>query len=171
MKKNKDIYYVVTSALIAALYVALTYISNIWNLAYGPIQFRVSEVLAVLPVFTPAAIPGLTVGCLIANIFSFNPVDMLFGTSASLIAAVLTYLLRDIRFKGLPLLALLPPVLVNALIVGLEIDFFYLPEGASLWGFVLSAIEVGLGQLGVCYLLGIPFFLLVEKNRIFHKLS
>ena len=169
--KNKSIYYIVTSALIAALYVALTYISNIWNLAYGPIQFRVSEVLTVLPVFTPAAIPGLTVGCLIANIFSFNPIDMLFGTAASLIAAVLTYLWRDIRFKGLPLLALLPPVLVNALIVGMEINFFFLPEGASSWGFFVSAIEVGLGQLGVCYLLGIPFFLLVEKNRIFHKLS
>ena len=67
---------------------ALTYVSNIWNLAYGPIQFRISEVLAVLPVFTPAAIPGLTIGCLIANIFSFNPIDMVFGAAASLIAAV-----------------------------------------------------------------------------------
>ena len=165
--KNKKIYYTVNAALIAAAYAALTWISNLWNLAYGPVQFRVSEVLTILPVFTPAAIPGLTLGCFIANIFSFNPIDMVFGASATLIAAFLTYFLRNIRWKGIPLLAMLPPVLVNALIVGLEINFFFLPEGASLWGFLISAVEVGIGELGVCYLLGIPFFLQVKKLRIF----
>ncbi len=174
MEKNntqKSIYFIVTGALIAAAYAGLTFLSNVFGLAYGPIQFRISEVLTILPVFTPAAIPGLTIGCFIANIASFNMLDMIFGTLATLIAAILTYLFRNVRFKGIPLLSMLPPVLVNAVIIGLEIDFFFLEEGATLWGFFLSAVEVGLGELGVCYVVGIPFFLLVRKLRIFSSFS
>ena len=72
MQKQKTIHYIVLSAIIAAAYVALTFFSNIFGLAYGPIQLRISEVLTILPVFTPAAIPGLTIGCFISNIASFN---------------------------------------------------------------------------------------------------
>ena len=159
--------YVVTGALIAAAYVALTFLSNIFSLAYGPVQFRISEVLTILPIFTPAAIPGVTIGCFIANIASFNMLDMIFGTAATLIAAILTYLFRDIKFKGIPLLAMLPPVIINALVIGLEIAFFFLPEGYSFWGFIISGLQVGLGELGVCYILGIPFYLLLKKYNIF----
>ena len=166
MKKTK-IKFLVESALIAALYAGLTYLMSVFNLAYGPVQFRISEALCILPVFTPAAIPGLTVGCFIANILSFNPLDMIFGTAASLIAALLTYALRNIRFKGVPWLSLLPPVLVNAVVVGLEIAFFYTEGGASMVGFLFNALTVGLGQLVVCYGLGIPLYFIVKRSRIF----
>ncbi len=171
MQKKKTIYYIVLSAIIAAAYVALTFFSNIFGLAYGPIQLRISEVLTILPVFTPAAIPGLAIGCFISNIASFNALDMIFGTSATLIAAVLTYLFRNIKFKNIPFLAFFPPVIVNALIIGLEIAIFFLPEGLSFWGFIISAIEVGIGQMVVCYLLGTPFYLVINKYKLFEKFN
>ena len=93
--------------------------------------------------------------------------DMIFGTAATLIAAILTYLLKGIKFKGIPLLAMLPPVIINALVIGLEIAFFFLPEGYSFWGFIISGLQVGLWELGVCYILGIPFYLLLKKYNIF----
>lgn len=166
---KKSINYIVTAALIAAAYVGLTFLSNVFSLAYGPIQFRLSEVLTLLPIFTPAAIPGVTIGCFIANIASFNAIDMIFGTLATLIAAILTYFLRNIKLRGIPFLAMLPPVIINAVIIGLEIAFFFLPEGYSFWGFVISGIEVGLGELGVCVVLGTPFYLLIKKHNIFKE--
>lgn len=167
MSKYRKTQFIITGALIAAAYAGLTYLSNVFGLAYGPIQLRVSEVLTILPVFTPAAIPGLTLGCFIANIGSFNAADMLFGTFATLLAAVLTYFLRDIKFKKLPILAMLPPVLVNAVIIGFEIAWLFLPDGSGFWGFVISFLEVGLGQFIVCVGFGIPFYIVVEKYRIF----
>lgn len=167
MTRKENINFMITGAFIAAVYAGLTYLSNIFGLAYGPIQLRISEVLTLLPVFTPAAIPGLTVGCFIANIGSFNAADMIFGTFATFIAAVLTYYLRNITLKKLPLLSMLSPVIVNAFIIGFEIAVLFLPSGYSFWGFIISALEVGAGELVVCVLLGIPFFLSVKKSRIF----
>jgi len=169
MSKQSKIHYLITGALIAALYAGLTYLSNVFGLAYGPIQLRISEVLTILPVFTTAAIPGLTVGCFIANIGSFNAADIIFGTVATLCAALLTYLLRNIRLKDIPFLAFFPPVIVNAVVIGFEISLFYLPAGCTLWGFVISGLEVGLGQLIVCYVFGIPFYLVCKKYRIFER--
>lgn len=169
MTKNQ-IRFIVEGALIAAAYVGLTFISNLMNLAYGPIQFRISEVLTILPLFTTAAIPGLAIGCFISNIVSsVGPIDMVFGTLATVIAALLTYALRGICFRGLPLLGMLPPVVVNAVIIGIEINLFFLQEGASLWGFVSSAFTVGLGELGVCYLLGIPLYITLKKYSLFEE--
>lgn len=167
-KKNSKINYIIHSALIAAAYVGLTFLSNIFGLAYGPIQLRISEVLTILPIFTPAAIPGLTIGCFIANIASFNMLDMVFGSFATLIAAILTFLIRNIKFKNLPLLAMFPPVIINALIIGFEIAFFFLPKGFYFFGFLISALEVGVGQLIVCYGLGIPFYLTIKRYNIFN---
>ena len=167
MSRKENIHYIITGALIAAAYAGLTYLSNAFGLAYGPIQLRISEILTLLPIFTPAAIPGLTIGCFIANIGSFNVADLLFGTLATLVAAVLTRWLKDVKFKGIPFLAILPPVLVNALVIGFEIAVFYLGGENFLWGFLISALEVGLGQLIVCYVFGIPFYLVVEKYKIF----
>lgn len=158
--------YITTAAIIAAVYAALTYFGAFFGLSYMAIQLRFSEVLTILPIFTPAAIPGLTIGCFIANIGSFNLLDMVFGTLATLIAAILTRLFKDIKFKGIPLLSLFPPVIVNALIIGLEISIFFLPEGLSLYGFLISALQVGTGQLIVCYALGIPFYFTVEKTKL-----
>ena len=161
---KKRINYIISAALIAAFYAALTFFGNIFGLSYGPIQLRFSEVLTVLPLFTPAAIPGLTIGCCIANIASFNILDVVFGSLATLVAACLTYILKDIRFKGIPLLALLPPVVVNALVIGLEISLFLAPK-FHFYGFLIAALQVGIGQFIVCYCFGIPFYLIVDKNK------
>lgn len=169
MSRRSKIEFIITGAFIAAAYAGLTYLSNIFQLAYGPIQLRISEILTVLPVFTPAAIPGLTLGCFIANIGSFNAADMLFGTAATLAAAILTYYLRGIKTKGIPVLSLLPPVIVNAVVIGFEIALFFLPEGYSFWGFIISGFQVGIGQFIVCFIFGIPFYLVVKKYRIFER--
>lgn len=169
MTRKENTRFIITGALIAAAYAGLTYLSNAFGLAYGPIQLRVSEVLTLLPIFTPAAIPGLTIGCFIANIGSFNVADLLFGTMATLVAAIMTRWFKDIKFKGLPLVAMLPPVLVNAIVIGFEISVFYLAGENFLWGFLISALEVGLGQLIVCYVFGIPFYLVVKKYKIFKE--
>lgn len=170
-KKRDRINYIIYSALIAATYVGLTFLSNVFGLAYGPIQLRISEALTVLPVFTTAAIPGLTIGCFIANIASFNVLDIVFGSFATLIAAFLTYLLKDVKFKNIPFLAFLPPIIVNAFVIGLEIAIFFLPEGFHVLGFLISALEVGIGQAVVCYGLGIPLYLTVYKYGIFKTLK
>lgn len=169
MNKKERLQFIVIGALIAAAYAGLTYLSNAFGLAYGPIQLRVSEMLTILPVFTPAAIPGLTVGCFIANIGSFNAADLVFGTMATLLAALLTYMLRGVKFKGIPFLSFFMPVIVNALIIGLEISLFFLPEGATLWGFVISALEVGIGEFIVCMVFGTVVYLVLKKYRIFEK--
>ena len=169
MKIRKKPEFIITGALIAAAYAGLTYLSNVLSLAYGPIQLRVSEILTILPVFTPAARPGLTIGCFIANIGSFNVADLLFGTLATLAAAILTYFLKGIKLKGIPFLAFLPPVIVNAVVIGFEIALFFLPEGYSLWGFIISGLQVGIGQFIVCFVFGIPFYLVVKKYKIFER--
>ncbi len=169
MTRREKINYIITGALIAAAYAGLTYLSNVFALAYGPIQLRLSEILTVLPLFTPASIPGLTVGCFIANVGSFNAADLVFGTLATLAAAILTFILKDIKIKGFPFLAFLPPVIVNAVVIGFEIALFFLPKGYSFWGFIISGFQVGLSQLIVCLVFGIPFYLVVKKYKIFEK--
>lgn len=161
MKKG-TLPYLAQAGMIAAIYAALTYLAMAFNLAYGSIQFRFSEALTILPVFTPAAVPGLAIGCLIGNLAS--PLDLIFGTAASLIAAILTRAVRKVRVKNIPVLAPLPPVLVNAVIVGLQITLFTPGEAASLMGFLIAAVQVGLGQLAVCYLLGLPLGIALEKS-------
>ena len=156
--------FLVFSAVIAALYAVFTYAAAFFNLAYGPIQFRFSEALNVLCLFTPAAIPGLTVGCLIANIFSFNPIDLIMGTSATLIASVFMYLSRNIKIKGYPLISMLIPVVANGIIVGAEIALFYTDGGASITGFFVAAAEVALGELAVMLTLGSALYYLFQKN-------
>lgn len=153
--------------VIAAAYTALTYISAAFGLAYGPIQFRISEALTILPLFTPAAIPGLTVGCLLSNLASFNPIDLIFGTLATLLAAITTRALRHITVFKIPILSILAPVLFNAIIVGIEISIFYL-GGFTLYGFLISALQVGLGELAVLSILGIP--LTVGLTRVSNRL-
>lgn len=123
------------SAVIAALYAALTLL--LAPLSFGPLQLRLSEAMTLLPVVLPQAIPGLFVGCLIANLYTGMITDIIFGSLATLIAAVGTYLLRK-----KPLLAAACPVLSNAIIVGLVLALsLNLPAA-------LTMIEVGLGELG-----------------------
>lgn len=163
--KNKKTSFLVTGALIAAIYAAATYIAAALGIAYGGIQFRFSEALTVLPVFTPAAIPGLIVGCFLGNLTSpYGMLDIAIGTLATALAAICSYYTRKLTVKGLPLLSLAFPVIFNALLVGAEVAFF-LPEGISLAGYALSAAQVGLGELAVCYGLGLPLFLFSRGNR------
>lgn len=165
MKGNNKTKFLVLGGLIAAFYAVATYISAAMGLAYGGIQFRISEALTILPVFTPAAIPGLIIGCFIGNLGSpFGMVDVLLGTFATAFAAVCTYQTRKITFKGLPLLSMFFPVLFNALIVGTEVAWF-LPEGFSAVGFIVSAAQVGAGELVICYVIGIPLYYLLKKNE------
>lgn len=167
MRKTRiDLNYITTAALIAAIYAALTYFGSFFGLSYGSVQVRFSEALTILPIFTPAAIPGLTIGCFIANIGSFNLLDMVFGTLATLIAAILTYLLRNIKFKNLPLLALIPPVIINAMVIGIEIAVFLLPEGFTSYGLLISALQVGAGQIIACYGLGLPLYLTLKNRKL-----
>lgn len=135
------------SAVIAALYAALTLL--LAPISYGAIQCRVSEALTLLPVLLPEAIPGLAVGCLIANLFgSATPWDVVFGTLATLIAAVLSYLLRKktVTKWKLPVLSALMPVLANGIIVGLVLSLtLHLP-------LVITMLEVAAGELVACAL-------------------
>ncbi len=158
---NKKTRGVVLGAVIAALYATLTYVSAVFGIAYGPVQFRLSEALCVLPLFTPYAIPGLALGCVISNIGSaLGPVDMLFGTAATLLAAVLMYAFKN---KVNYLLLFLLPVLANAVIVGAELAIF-LDE----YGFIYSAISVALGEIVVIYALGTPLYHFIKKHNIFN---
>lgn len=162
---KKRTHFLVISALIAALYAGSTYMMAFFGLSYGPIQFRISEALTILPVFTPSAIWGLTVGCFIANIFSYNPIDMLFGTAATLIASLLTYYLRNIKWRNLPILSALAPVIINGIIIGFEIAFFFTDGKASMTSFLVSGLWVALGELAVCAGLGLPLYSAVSKNN------
>ncbi|MBO5409633.1 MAG: QueT transporter family protein [Clostridia bacterium] len=166
-KRQKQITLLIHGALIAAIYAAATY--AISAIAYGPVQFRISEALTVFSVFTPAAVPGLTVGCMLSNISSpYGVWDIIFGSGATLLAAVSARALRRITFKGIPVLSILMPVVFNALIVGAEITFFFPSDGsASLSAFAVSALQIGLGELAVCLLGGIPLYIAISKTKLF----
>jgi len=146
----KNTKFLATSAIIAAIYCAVTLL--LAPLSFGLVQFRVSEILTVLPYFTPAAIPGLFIGCLISNIFSPNGFwDIIIGSFASLIAA---YLSRKMPSKYL---VPLPPVLINGVLIGWLLSFeLNIP-------LYLAIIYVGAGEAAVCYMLGLPFLLLLNK--------
>ncbi len=167
-KRQKQITALVHGAMIAAIYAAATYLSAVFGIAYGNVQFRLSEALTILSVFTPAAIPGLTIGCIIGNITSpMGVVDIIFGSTATLLAAISARTLRKITIKGLPLLSLLMPVIFNAIIVGAEIAFLLIEGETSLMVFAISALEVGTGELAVCLAGGIPLFYAVKKSGLF----
>lgn len=154
----KRVRFIVEVGLIAAMYAALTMLFA--PISYGQIQVRISEALTILPFFTPAAIPGLAIGCLFSNFLSgFGIIDIIFGTLATLIAAVLTY------YMPKKWLAPLPPVIVNGIIVGFVLNYV-----ADLPLFI-TMLWVGFGELIACYLLGYPLLLSLEKNkdRIFKK--
>ncbi|MBQ9742463.1 MAG: QueT transporter family protein [Ruminococcus sp.] len=172
--KKQTTLYLVQSAIIAALYVAVNYSQELFLpfiSTVGPVQFRLSELLCTLAVFTPAAIPGLTVGCLLSNIVSVGvlPLDMVLGTMATFLAAVCAYRLRSLTLRGLPLLSLSMPVIFNAVIIGLELEIFFIEGAFTLTGFCLQAGLVALGEFGVCLVLGIPFYFILKKLPVFRN--
>ena len=156
---RKRIVYVCQSGLIAALYTVLTVFVGAFGLASGAVQFRVSEALCVLPFFTPAAIPGLTIGCLISNLLTGCLwQDILFGTLATLIGALGARMLKKI-----PWLVPLPTVLANTIIVPFVLAYAYHMEG----GLPFLMLTVGAGEILSAYVLGMVLLLALKKYERF----
>ncbi|WP_300279876.1 QueT transporter family protein [uncultured Subdoligranulum sp.] len=156
----------VRCAVIAAVYVVLCLV--LAPFSYGAIQVRIAEALCLLPVFGAEYIIGVTLGCFLANLFGSTIIDVIFGTLATLLACLVTYRLRNLRIKGLAIPASLPPVLFNAVIVGIEITVFftdYSAMSAPLWLLCLTnGITVGIGELVSCTVLGVALVKLIESN-------
>lgn len=168
MKKTSNIMSLVTAAMIAALYVVLSFAINAFGLASGAIQVRVSEALTILPYFTAYAIPGLTIGCLLFNLLSGAAIlDVIFGTIATLIGAVCSYFLGKAakKAKWMKFLVPAPPILANAFIVPWILKTAYGLTDAY-WYLVAT---VGIGEVISCGMLGIVlmYALMPLRNLLF----
>ena len=157
--KNSKVKNITHSAIIAALYVVLTLAAQLLGLASGAIQVRFSEALTILPVFTSAAIPGLAIGCLISNIIAGGVIwDIIFGTFATLIGAVVTYILRNHRWA-----APIPPIVANAVIVPFVLIYAY---GAT-EALPFLMLTVGIGEVISAGVLGTVLLKTLDKTNIF----
>ncbi len=160
MKKTTK--YLAQAAVIAALYAVLTHLQNLLlpGSATWAIQMRLSEALCVLAFFTPAAVPGLTIGCLLFNITfaAALPLDFAIGSAATLIAAEVMWLTRKVTVRGYPLLGMLMPAISNAVLVGWELTVYI---GG---GFALNAVYVAIGEAVVLLVLGTALYYAL-KNR------
>lgn len=155
---NKKVLFLTQAAMIAALYVVLTFIANAFGLASGAIQVRLSEALAILPFFTPAAIPGLYIGCMLANLLTGGCLlDILVGSLASLIGALGAYALR--RWKWL---VPLPTIIANALIVPFVLIYGYGLVDA--WWYLF--LTVGAGEIISCGILGMGLLFLLRNYSV-----
>ena len=154
--QKKNIQFLTQAAMIAAIYVVLTFVANAFGLANYAVQVRFSEALTILPIFTPAGIPGLFIGCLISNILTGCAIpDIIFGSLATLIGAFGTRALKSNRF-----LAVLPPIAANAIIVPLILKYAYGLE--PLW---FSFLTVTAGEIISCGVLGLLLAFALNKYR------
>lgn len=163
--KNKNVLFLTQAAMIAAMYTVLTLFIHAFGLANGAIQVRISEALTILPYFTPAAIPGLFVGCLLTNIITGCALwDILFGSLATLLGAIGTYLLRKVKW-----ITPLPPILANTIIIPFILSYVYGFEGSIAY-FMLT---VGIGEVISCGVLGLILLFALDKykGRIFGELQ
>ena len=160
MKKSTK--YLVQAAIIGALYAVLTHLQNLLlpGSATWAIQMRMSEALCVLAFFTPAAVPGLSIGCLLFNItFAAGlPLDVVIGTAATFLAAEGMWLTRKVTVKGYPLLGMLLPAIANAVLVGGELTVYI---GG---GFVINAVYVAIGEAVVLLVLGTALYYALKKR-------
>ena len=159
---NKNVLFLTQSAMIAAIYVVLTLIFA--PISFGEVQLRVSEALTILPIFTPAAVPGLFVGCLLGNTLLAAPLpDIIFGSLATLIGAFFTYQLR----KKQPLLAPIPPIISNMIIIPLVLRYAY---GVDI-PLLLLMLFLAIGQILSCGVLGLLLYkvLLPYKEKLFQN--
>ena len=165
---NKRVRNIVYAAVIAALYVVLTNLQNILlpGSTTWAIQFRASEALCVLALFTPAAIPGLTVGCFLFNVNYSQalPLDILVGSLATFLACGAMYLTRNVKFKGLPCFAMAMPALFNAILVGWELTVYI---GGGFW---LNALYVAIGELAVLFTLGCLLYVAICRRGLDKRL-
>lgn len=161
---TKSTRYLTQAAIIAALYAVLTHLQNLLlpGSATWAIQMRLSEALCVLALFTPAAVPGLTLGCLIFNITyaAALPLDFVLGSAATLLAAEGMWLTRKVTVHGYPLLAMLMPAIANAILVGWELTVYI---GG---GFGLNALYVALGEIAVLLVPGSLLYYALKKRGL-----
>lgn len=160
---RKRIRLVVYSGVIAAFYVVLTL--PIAQFAFGPVQFRLAEVLTVLPAFTSAYIPGVSLGCFLANLLNpdnLGPVDIIGGTIATVLAGIFSRQLGKIN----RILSIIPPIVFNGVIVGGYLPFLLLDDASEITAsaVMISMLEVAASEAFLLIILGIPFILLIEKN-------
>ncbi len=159
MKKSKLVSY---SAIIAAMYVLLTMLSSAFGLASGAVQIRLGEALTILPFFTPYAIWGLFAGCLISNIITGCAFwDIVFGSLATLLGAVITYYCSKLKSKNKKWLAPIGPIVANTLIIPPVLTYVYGLDDA-MWFLYLT---VGLGEVVSCGILGMIFLNSIEKHK------
>lgn len=163
-----------TIALIAAMYAALTLVFAPFS--FGTVQVRVSEALTLLPLFSPIAIWGVTLGCAVSNLAGvmlgtniLGILDVFFGTGATLLAAVMSYLLRNIRFKGLPVLAAIPPIIVNGIVIGGELTYL-IAGGFDMNIFLVQSLSVAAGEAISCLVLGLVMVYSLEKTGVSGKI-
>lgn len=161
------------AALIAAVYAVVTILTA--SFAYGPVQFRIAEALCILPFFLPFTTWGLFVGCVIANLLSpVGVMDVIFGSLATLGCCLCTAAIGrgwDGRGWGRQILACLMPAVWNAVIIGLLLALFYAEEGkAKIVLFFLYGAEVGVGELAVMFILGLPLMRWLMKAKFFPPL-
>jgi uncharacterized membrane protein len=162
IKLNKNLKFMTHAAAIAALYVLLTWLSNLFGMANGAVQLRLSEALCILPCFTSAAIPGLTIGCMLANLVTGCALwDVVFGSFATFLGAVGTYYICRISKWA----ASIPPVIANVAIVPIILMKVYGSEQS--WPFL--ALTVGAGELISCCVFGMVLYGVVDKykNKLF----
>jgi len=158
VKKSRSLF-IAYSAVIAALYVVLTFISNIFGLSVGLIQFRFSEILAILPLFSFSAVPGLTIGCLISNILTGCPIwDIILGSFATLIGALGTYYLGKKSY----FFSLFPPILSNSIIVPIVYAIIY-SFGDE--GFIAWFCGVFIGEFVMIGIFGTVLHRILKKNQ------
>ena len=171
MNQNPSVRKLVRCGVVAAIYVVLC--MALQPLSYGAVQVRVAEALCLLPVFGAEYIAGVVLGCFLANLLGSTIVDVIFGTLATLLACLVTYKLRNIRFKGLAVAASLPPVLFNAVIIGIEIAVMF-PDptsSAPIWlACITNGISVGIGELISCTVLGVLLVKIIESSKALRKI-
>ena len=170
MNQNSSVRKLARCGVVAAIYVVLCL--ALQPFSYGAVQVRVAEALCLLPVFGAEYILGVVLGCFLANLLGSTIVDVIFGTLATLLACVVTYKLRNVRFKGLAIVPSLPPVLFNAVIIGIEIAVMFPDPSSSapLWlACITNGISVGIGELISCTVLGVLLVKIVETNTSLRK--
>jgi uncharacterized membrane protein len=150
-----------TIAIISAIYSTLTLI--LMPISFGPIQFRISEALTILPLIFPEAVIGLTIGCLISNMFGYGVIDIVFGTLATAISALLTYFIgkkiKNVNLKFI--IGAIPPVIINAIIV----PIIFILTGNTAEVYIINFLTVLLGQVISVYAIGFNLYLATNKIK------
>lgn len=170
--KDKKIRVITEIGLISAIYMTISLV--LAPLSYGMMQVRVAEALTIMPVFKKRYIYGITLGCFLTNFIGFftgqnilGIFDSIFGTLATLLSGYLTYYLRNYKIKGLPILSTLPPIIINAIIIGMELTYVT-TKGIFNNLFWINTLGVALGEIISCVIIGILLFLGM-KSFIYNK--